>query len=136
MDGLVMETVTPGRIPPVASVILPLMAPVVALTVWPNVAATEPNASTRTKTGIRQCSSLMLLPVPTKMWDLRRGGKSSVVERTLHPNPGQRNRFCRDRRRSTDAACGILDRAREPIRRFGLLAHVAWGPSGGSDHAD
>ena len=33
MDGLVMETVTPGSTAPVVSVTFPLMAPVVVLTV-------------------------------------------------------------------------------------------------------
>jgi hypothetical protein len=67
MDGLVMETVTPGMTPPLVSVILPLIAPVVVLTVWPIAPAATPNASTKTRTGIRHCSRLMgLLRDPKK----------------------------------------------------------------------
>src|SRR3982751_6969465 len=61
IDGLVMVTVTPGITAPLASVILPLIAPVVVLTVWPNAPATDPKARTRTRIGMWQCSRLMRL---------------------------------------------------------------------------
>src|SRR5689334_22585909 len=61
IDGLLIVTVTPGMIAPLASVILPLMAPVVVLTVWPSAAATDPKTRTRTNTGTWQCSRLMRL---------------------------------------------------------------------------
>src|SRR5919197_3224619 len=46
---------------PLVSVILPLMAPVVVLTVWPNAPAVDPRARTRSNTGISQCLRLMRL---------------------------------------------------------------------------
>src|SRR6478735_8795108 len=61
IDGLVIVTETPGMTAPLASVILPLMAPVVVLTVWPSAAATDPKTRTRTNTGTWQCSRLMRL---------------------------------------------------------------------------
>src|SRR5215510_7620865 len=63
IDGLVIETVTPGITAPLASVILPLMAPVVVLTVCPKPAGTDPSTRASTKRGTSQCSRLMrLLP--------------------------------------------------------------------------
>ena len=65
IEGLVIVMVTPGITAPLASVILPLMAPVVVLTVWPDAATADASASTTTRTGIWQCSRLMrLLRVP------------------------------------------------------------------------
>src|SRR3954453_15325206 len=61
IDGLVIVMVTPGITAPLLSVIFPLMAPVVVLTVWPSAAATDPKTSTRTNTGTWQCSRLMRL---------------------------------------------------------------------------
>src|SRR5215831_5367628 len=59
IDGLEIVTVTPGMTAPLASVIFPLIAPVVVLTVWPDAPATHPSASMRIKNGIWQCSRLM-----------------------------------------------------------------------------
>src|SRR5438067_13415418 len=59
IDGLVIEIVTPGITAPLASVILPLMAPVVVLTVCPKPAATDPSTRARTRRGTPQCSRLM-----------------------------------------------------------------------------
>src|SRR3954466_2725524 len=61
IDGLVIVMVTPGITAPLLSVIFPLMAPVVVLTVWPSAAATDPRTRTRTNTGTWQCSRLMRL---------------------------------------------------------------------------
>src|SRR4051794_34941963 len=95
MDGLVMDTVTPGMTAPLVSVTLPLMAPVVVLTVWPNVAPTEPNASTRTRGVIRQRSRLMgLLRKSRGTRDLTPPGRLSTFERTLHWTQGEGKRFC------------------------------------------
>src|SRR4051812_5579819 len=96
MDGLLMDTVTPGMMAPLASVTLPLMAPVVVLTVWPNVSTTEPNASMRTRGVIRQCSRLMgLLRKPRKNEGPDAAKREfSTVERTLHLSHGERNWFC------------------------------------------
>src|SRR3954471_5293817 len=79
MEGLVMDTVTPGMTAPLVSVTLPLMAPVVVLTVWPNVSATEPNASTRTRGVIRQRSRLMGLLRRSRTRDLTPPGRLSTV---------------------------------------------------------
>ena len=70
IDGLEIVTVTPGRIAPDESVTLPLMAPVVALTVWPIAAAAGMTVNARTKRGIGTCSRLMsLLRVSERMRD-------------------------------------------------------------------
>src|ERR1043165_5072041 len=73
IDGLVMDTVTPGMTAPLASVILPLIAPVVVLTVWLNAAIDEPSVSRRTRTGTWQCSRLMRLLMTERTRDQKPG---------------------------------------------------------------
>src|SRR4249919_3626516 len=80
IEGLVIDTVTPGMTAPLVSVILPLIAPVVVLTVWPIAPAATPNSSATTRTGIRHCSRLMgLLRDPRETRDLNAAGKGNVT---------------------------------------------------------
>ena len=51
IDGLVIDTVTPGMTAPLVSVILPLIAPVVVLTVWPIAPAATPNSQRDNENG-------------------------------------------------------------------------------------
>jgi hypothetical protein len=64
MDGPEMVIVTPGSRAPVVSVIFPFIAPVVALTVCPDAAHTEPNISPTTSAEIRRCTRLIRLLRP------------------------------------------------------------------------
>src|SRR5580765_6887008 len=80
IEGLVIDTVTPGMTALLVSVILPLMAPVVVLTVWPIAPAATPNSSATMRTGIRHCSRLMgLLRDPRETRDLNAAGKGIVT---------------------------------------------------------
>src|SRR5580765_4264653 len=80
IEGLVIDTVTPGMTALLVSVILPLMAPVVVLTVWPIAPAATPNSSATTRTGIRHCSRLMgLLRDSRETRDLNAAGKGIVT---------------------------------------------------------
>src|SRR5580765_7861225 len=80
IEGLVIDTVTPGMTAPLVSVILPLIAPVVVLTVWPIAPAATPNSSATTSTGIRHCSRLMgFLRDPRETRDRNAAGKGIVT---------------------------------------------------------
>src|SRR5438094_6285245 len=112
IDGLDIVTLTPGKIAPVVSVIWPLIAPVVALTICADaVDAKTTRSGARTKPGMHRRSDPIRL-----LYDVRFSGNQPRIihseeqlPRQMHQCAGGTSRFSSSNQFSTTTTRGSED---------------------------